>query len=138
MYLLRDFQVDFYWQEIIEGLKAVPRYFEYYSEEWTYEQVKRGHLAVWALSDGVIRGIVLSRVLEYPKQKEFAILAIYGLDMLDFFELMSDVFMNVARKLGCKTISASCRPGLKRLLKPFGAEAESYHMYRAVPQIGDQ
>lgn len=138
IYLLQGEQIDFYWGEIIEGLKACPGYFDYYNAEWTWEQVKTGHLLVWALSDGAIRGIVLTRISLFPKQKVFEILALYGLEMLTFFAEMEDVFMKIAQSYGCETIRANCRPGLKRLLKNFHVEHESMVLSRRVPQIGEQ
>lgn len=138
VYLLSGEMLDYYWNDIIAGLKDCPGYFDYYTPEWTYEQVKTGHLLVWSLSDGSIRGIVLTRVLIFPKQRVFHILAIYGMDMLDFFSEMEDVFMKIAQDFQCQTISALCRPGLKRLLKNFRAEEESITLRREVPRIGVQ
>lgn len=137
LYLLSQEQIDHYWHDIIEGLKACPHYFEYFTPEWTYWEVKNGRLLVWALSDGVIRGIVMTRILEYPKQKVFSILALYGAEMLTFFNEMEDVFLKMAQRFGCQSISAQCRPGLKRLLKKFHAEHEAVVLYRSVPQIGE-
>jgi hypothetical protein len=132
VFLLQDDMVDFYWHDIIEGLKEVPGFFDFYDDKWVWEEIKRGGLLVWALSDGQIKGIVLTRVLVFPKQKVFEILAIYGIDMLVFFAEMEDTFMMVAQRLGCQTISALCRPALKRLLKGFHVEEQMVVLRRLV------
>lgn len=133
VYLLNDAQVDFYWHDILEGLKGCPSFFDYYSPEWTREQIKTGHLLVWSLSDGKIRGIVMTRICVYPRMKVFEIFAIFGVGMLDFLQEMQDVFMRIATSYGCGKISSFSRPAMKKMLKPFFAEEEAVVLRRTIP-----
>lgn len=138
IYPLLGEQVDHYWNEISAGLKECPGYYDLYTPEWTYIAVKTGRLQVWALSDGAIRGIVVTQICAFPRKRVFEIMAIYGIEMLQFFSEMQDVFMWFAEKNGCEEISAICRPGLQRLLKGFGAESRQIVLRRAVISQGAQ
>lgn len=131
-------QIDWYWPQIVEGLKECPGFYDYFSPEWAYAGLKTGRLQVWALSDGAIRGIVITQFVEYPRQRVFEIIAIFGIDMLEFFSEMEDVFEQIARKNNCTMISAVCRPGLQRLLRNFKAETTKMVLRRAVSQKGEQ
>lgn len=131
-------QIDHYWPQIEEGLKECPWYWDFYDGEWTYIGLKTGRLQVWALSDGIIRGIVLTQILSFPRKRVFEIVAIYGVDMLEFFNEMQDVFMWFAKENKCDTIQAVCRPGLQRLLKGFGAESVQIVLRREVSVQGAQ
>ena len=137
IYLLNEEQVDFYWHDICEGLKDCPGFYDYYSPEWVWEQIKSGHLLVWALSNGQIKGIVLTRILIFPKKRVFEILALYGIDMLEFFQEMEDTFMLIGKKYGCSCLSALARPGVQRKLTGFKVETTAMVLRREIPEIGE-
>lgn len=132
VYLLDPPRVNFYWPQIEEVLEDIPGFLDFYTPEWAFEQIKMGHLHVWALDDGVIRGIVISRIAEYPRQKVFEIVAVAGIGMLDFFSEMESTFMKLAKACGCKSFSATARPGIARLLKKQGAWTEAHRLIRPV------
>lgn len=140
VYLLDQEQVDFYWGDIAVGLKDCPGYYDFYTPEWTYQQIRTGAMSVWALSDGAIRGIVLTRILIYPRKKIFDILAIYGLEMLAFFEEMEDVFMRIAKMSGCEEFSTTVRPGVAKFLQKRGYAPRQIGIVlrREISVTGDQ
>lgn len=135
--LLGD-QIDYYWPHIKEGFSEVPHFYEYYSPEWIYTQLKMGLYQVWALSDGEIKGIVLTQLQALPRQNTMEILAIYGVDMLEFFDEMQDVFLRFAKANGCETLLARVRPGLARKLRKFHPKQEYIILSYPVPNVKDQ
>lgn len=136
IYLLQGAQIDFYWVQIVELFNSVPEFWEYYSPEWTYEQVKTGRFQVWALSDGAIRGIVLTQLLEFPRKKVFEIMALAGLEMMEFLSELETVFTRFAQRFGATTLSAQVRPALQRKLRAFGAEAVTVVLRKDIPCAG--
>lgn len=132
VYLLDHERVNFYWSQIEELFKEVPGFYDYYTSEWAYQQIKMGHLHVWALDDGAIRGIVLSRIAIYPRQKVFDILAIGGVGTLQFFEEMTETFEKLAVACGCSSFSAQVRPGMSRKLRKHLAGVVSHTITRPV------
>lgn len=137
VYVLQGAQIDFYWEQIKEGFAEVPQFYDFFTPEWVYSEIKMGHYQVWALSDGAIKGIILTQLLVYPKQNVFEILAAFGVDMLDFFSEMQDVFLRFARQNGCDTMTARCRPGLARKLKKFHPKQEFTILSYPVPELGE-
>jgi hypothetical protein len=132
VYLLDSARVHFYWPQIESLLAEVPGFYDYYTSEWIYSQINLGHLHVWALDDGAIRGIVISQIAIFPKQKVFDILAIGGVGTLQFFEEMQSTFEKLAISCGCTKFAANVRPGLARKLKTLGAWTESHRLVRPV------
>lgn len=132
VYLLDGPRVDFYWSQIEVVLGEIPGFYDYYTSEWAYSEIKKGHLLVWALDDGAIRGIVLSRIAVFPKQKVFDILAIGGVGTLQFFEEMTSTFEKLAVACGCGSFSAQVRPGMSRKLKKHLAGVVSHTITRPV------
>lgn len=137
VYVLQGAQIDFYWDHIREGFNEVPSFYDYYTPEWVYEQLKKGHYQVWALSDGEIRGIVLTQILCFPRKNVLEILGAYGVDLLLFFEEMKDIFLRFAKKNNCDTMTARCRPGLARTLREFKPKAEFVVLSYPVPELGE-
>lgn len=135
--LLGD-QIDHYWPQVCGGLSDCPGWWDFYTPEWTYTSLKMGRLTLWALSDGAIRGIVLTQILEFPRQRVFEIVALFGIDMLYFFKEMEDVFEYIAQENKCGFIQAICRPGLQRMLKDFHPETTKMLLRRAVTYRGNQ
>lgn len=115
-------------------IESVPNFLEFYDEMWLVDRIKKGHLQIWALSDGAIRGIVLTQVLQFPKQKVFEILGAGGVGLLRFFDELEEVFDRTAAIAGCQTISARLRPGLERLLRRKHGEVRAITVSRAVRQ----
>lgn len=139
VFLLDSTQVEYYWEEIVRGLEKSPGFYDYFTPEWAYERAIMGQLQVWALSDGKIRAIVLTQVLEYPRKKVLEILAAYGVGLLPFMNEMQTTFEKFATIMGCTTFSTSARPGLARLLKKnFAAEEICHVLRREVRQQKEQ
>jgi len=117
VFLMNGDQIDDHWHNIALLMKECPGYYDYYTPEWTYERAKSGDLQLWAISDGAIRGIVVSQILVYPVQKVFEIIGAAGIGLLEFFDEMESVFEFIAADAGCSTIAARCRPGIARMLR---------------------
>lgn len=124
VYLLLGPRLDFYWANIVEVLGEVPEFYNYFSPEWVYGQVVAGQMQVWALDDGAVRGVVVSRICVFPRQKVFEIVAAAGNGLLEFVEEMDLVFDRIAASAGCSTIAGVVRPGLARILKKRGGEVK--------------
>jgi hypothetical protein len=121
VFLLDDNQIDFYWPEIMRLLGEVPGYYDFFTPEWTYQKAKSHDIQVWGLSDGAIRGIIITQILCFPAQKCFEILGAAGNGLLDFLGEMEDVFDFIAADAGCSTMISRTRPGLEKLLRKHGA-----------------
>jgi hypothetical protein len=132
VFLLNSEQVDYYWSDIQQVLASCPGYYELYTPEWTYQRAKTGDLQVWALSDGEIKGIVVSQISVFPVQKVFEVLGAAGNGLLDFFDEMEELFEFIAADCGCGMISARVRPGIERLLRKRGTVKMATWLYRPV------
>ena len=132
VYLLNGEQIDHFWPDIVHLLGEVPGYYDFFTPEWTYAKAKSGDLQVWGLSDGTIRGIVVTQVLVFPAQKAFEILGAAGNGLLDFFDQMEDVFEFIAQDCECQTIIGRCRPGFERLLRSKRTVKVCSFLYRPV------
>lgn len=120
IYLLDQDRIDFYWRDIVGLLYDVPMFWDLYTPEYVYERAKMGHYQVWALSDGAIKGIVISTILDFPKAKIFYILAAAGKDLLKYFDEAEALFEWLSKDSGCDYVQAMMRPGLARKLRGRG------------------
>ena len=132
VFLLDPKQIDQFWGDIIHILAEVPGYFDFFTAEWTYARAKSGDLQIWGLTDGQIRGFVVSQILVFPAQKAFEILGAGGPGTLHFMDEMEDVFEMIAEQAGCDNIIARIRPGLERILRKRNVIRHSVWVYRAV------
>lgn len=138
VYVLNREQIDFYWDQIRDGFGEVPQFYDFFTPEYVYERIKMGHYQVWALSDGAIKGIVLTQILCFPKQNVFEVLGAYGIEMIHFYSELQDVFLRFARQNGCDTMYSRCRPGVARLLRKFHPKTEFITLSYPVPEIEEQ
>src|SRR5215831_14924623 len=132
VFLLSPEQIDEHWSNIARLMAECPGYYDFYTPEWTYTRAKNGDLQLWAMSDGAIRGIIVSQIVVFPAQKVFEILGAAGIGLLEFFDEMEQVFELIAADAGCATIMARCRPGLERLLRRKHALKYASWLYRPV------
>lgn len=109
--------VDLYWELVWAGFRELPGWLHLYDEAWTYEQVKKGHLHVWAYSDTEIRGIMVTRINVFPKCKVLDVVGISGHAGLEFMEDLDSVCENLARQQGCSFLVTTARPGMERVLR---------------------
>lgn len=130
--LMNSAQIDWHWESICEALAEVPNFYDFYDQAWAYREAKMGLLQVWALSDGMIRGIVLTRMLVYPRQKVLEIMAMAGEGMLEYFETLEDVLERFAAAGECKTISCLTRPGIARKTRRHMGEVKASVVFRPV------
>jgi len=138
VFLMSKQQIDEHWPNIQALMGTCPGYYDFYTPEWTYAAAQRGDLQLWALSDDMIRGIVVTQIMVFPAQKVFEILGVAGMDMLNFFDEMEKVFEYIAADAGCKTVMARCRPGLERLLRKKHVLKYAVWLYRPVEPIRRQ
>jgi hypothetical protein len=138
VFLMNSEQIDTHWLNIQKLMESCPGYYDFYTPEWTYEAAKKGDIQLWAISDGSIRGIIVTQILVFPAQKVFEIIGAAGIALLDFFDEMEKVFEYIAADAGCKTIMARCRPGMERLLKKKHVLKYAVWLYRPVEPIRRQ
>lgn len=120
IYALDAGRIEHYWKEVEKLLADVPMLYEFYSPEWLYEHAKMGHLQIWALSDGQIKGIVVTQICCFPKANMLQILAAAGVGMLKFIDESTAMFDWIAKENNCTFVQAICRPGVARKLKQAG------------------
>lgn len=109
--------VDGYWELVWDCFQQIPEWLHLYTEQWTYQQVKTGHLHVWAYSDGEIRGIMVTRINVFPKCKILDVVGISGHAGLEFMDDLDAVCETLARQHGCSYLACAARPGMERILK---------------------
>jgi hypothetical protein len=132
VFLMNQEQIDEHWANIQILMASCPGYYDFYTPEWTYQAAKDGNIQLWAISDGAIRGIVVSQILVFPAQKVFEIIGAAGIGLLEFFDEMEKVFEFIAADAGCQTIMARCRPGVERLLRKKHVLKYASWLYRPV------
>jgi hypothetical protein len=132
VFLMNQEQIDDHWANIQTLMASCPGYYDFYTPEWTYQAAKRGDLQLWAISDGAIRGIIVTQIIVFPAQKVFEIIGAAGIGLLEFFDEMEKVFEFIAADAGCQTIMARCRPGLERLLRKKHVLKYASWLYRPV------
>lgn len=133
VFLMNGQQIDDHWPNIQILMEQCPGYYDFYTPEWTYSRAKSGDLQLWALSDGMIRGIVVTQILIFPAQKVFEIIGAAGIGLMEFFDQMEKVFEFIAADSGCKTMMARVRPGIERkVCKKYGAYKFASWVYRPV------
>lgn len=138
VFLMSKEQIDDHWHNIQILMADCPGYYDYFTPEWTYKAAKSGDIQLWALSDGQIRGIIVTQILVFPAQKAFEIIGAAGIGLLDFFDEMEGVFEFIAKDAGCKTIIARARPGIERLLRKKGVTKVSVFISRPVGERSKQ
>ena len=120
VFLMSQEQIDQHWDNIQLLMHECPGFYDFYTPEWLYKAAQNRDIQLWALSDGEIRGIIVTQIMVFPRQKVFEILAAAGIGLLHFFQEMQDVFDYIAKDAGCETIICRTRPGIERLLRKQG------------------
>jgi len=134
VFLLNSLQIDYYWEDIAKLMTQCPGFYDFYTPEWLYRAAKSGNCQIWGLSDGTIKGIVVTQILVFPKQKVFEVLAGAGVGLVRFFDDMEEVFEFIAADCGCQTIAGRVRPGIERLLRKKGVVKVSSWVSKPVGQ----
>jgi hypothetical protein len=137
VYLLDWAQFTFYWDGISKCLDETD-FGTYYTKEWLMEQVRLGYIQVWALSDGMIRLMIFSRIFEYPKAKVIQIFWGYGCDLDKFLEVANSAMDKAAAAIGADRIEIFGRPGWARKMKKLGFEREWYVIGRPIEKRTEQ
>lgn len=136
--LLDSGQIDLHWEPIAELFRDTPWLFDLYEVSDFYELVKTGEFQLWALNDGVVRALVLTRIQQFPKKKIFEIIGVKGSRLEKFFDQIEDVFEMLAQTTGCQEMRAVVRPGLEKALKRRGARQVAVWLKREVGFRGIQ
>lgn len=120
--LLSTEQFLHYWPEILPNLKAVPYFLEYCTVEWVLEQTLKGHLQFWALSDGSVRGIIMTRVQVTPAQRVLQLTLAFGNDFEEYIELAETTLFRFAQMMECTRMELIGRKGWRRKLRRFNPD----------------
>lgn len=108
--------IDVLWDRIWALFREVPGFLLLYDEAWTYNSVKTGHWQVWAYSDSEIRGMVLTRINEFPKCNVLEVMGISGIAGVEFMDDLDALFESLARQQACAYITMTVRPGFEKLI----------------------
>ena len=105
----------------------------YLEDKWSIDDVmeslKEGKMQGWIIYDknhGVISGICITEVIEFPKEKVLNITGLGGNGVSEWIHLISGI-EEFAHSKGCKAVELYGRPGWKKLLAENG-----YKKYRVV------
>jgi hypothetical protein len=82
--------------------------------------VRQRDMQLWAAtSDDGDLSLMLTEILNHPRQREAHLISATGQNA-DRWAFLWPQFEEWARREGCGLISATCRPGWKKLLEPLG------------------
>jgi len=123
MYLLNWEQFTRYWENIGAALRAMD-FYDYYTDEWLFNGVYTNQVQVFVLTDGAIRIVLFTQLLEYPKCKVLRLFWGYGCEIERFLKLINERLDDVARIYGATRIEVCGRPGWYRLLRRHIPEAK--------------
>ena len=119
MYLLNWEQFTHYWLEDIHPSLKSTDFYDYYTEEWLFAGVQSGNIQVFVLSDGAIKVVFFTQVIQYPKIKVIRCFWGYGCELDRFLILANDKLEEMARFVGATRLELNGRPGWFRKLRKY-------------------
>lgn len=134
IYLLNWEQFSFYWLQIEERLDKTD-FGSFYTKEWLKKSVAEGSVHVWVLSDGVIRLVVFSQLVAYPRGLTIQLFWGYGTGLDQFLDRGNTLMDKVAEVMKAEWIEIVGRKGWVRRMKRYGFETETYIISRPAGKI---
>lgn len=129
LYLLKEEQINFYWEKISEELRRTTLY-EYWTEQQLLQAVQQGAMQCWALSDGTIKLILLSDIVRYSSGLRcLRFVGCVGEELDEFLPTIASCFRKVVKQLECHRIEVVGRRGWERKLRPLGFK-HSFSVYQ--------
>lgn len=123
-------------QNVSETLKEALA--EHTYGEYDYEELSRrlltGEAQLWIVAENGARVVMLavSRVIKYPAKRRLAVDLIVGED-IEGCAILMDIAAAWAKQFGCVEIEASCRPGIRRVMKKYGFNRAYDVIIRSIP-----
>lgn len=122
-----------YTEEIVDAIRVMPHFFEYFTVEWVFEQARKKLLQVWVLGgEGTVDLVILTQINVFPAARVFQVIGAAGRKLETHLDRISDVFDKVAEMHDCSRIEVLGRPGWARKLRSFKAEYDYVVLSRAV------
>lgn len=123
MYLLNWEQFSHYWGTGIQDALRMTDFYEYYTDEWLFDGVLKGNIQVFVLSDGVIKAIFFTQIVEYPGHT--VIRCFWGCGAVEkFIAIANERLEEMAQVAGADRIELVGRWGWYRMLKKIIPEVE--------------
>lgn len=86
--------------------------------------VLRRDMQLWAADGGDRLSVMLTEILNHPRQRDLHIISATGQDAPQWRDLWPK-FEEWARAQNCAVLTATCRPGWERVLAPLGFAKEA-------------
>lgn len=102
--------------------RAADYTFGRYEPEDIVELASSGGAEMWVAIDEAedVKGISVTRAIEYPRKKCLEVIFISGEDLCEWRAPMLEVLQHWAHDSGCACIESSGRPGFSRVFKDDG------------------
>lgn len=88
------------------------------------KELMNGRMNLWVAEDsedGVVRGLAITEIVQYPRMKVCKVLCCTGSKMMDWVHYLLEIEF-WAKKNGCRSIEPVCRLGWTKTLKKMGYE----------------
>jgi hypothetical protein len=123
-----------YWPMIVGELKKIPHTWGFW---WTEDSLElasmNGQMQVWAVGPpSAIKLIAFSQVLHYPANRILQIGPVFGTDMDECFPVLAAVFEKFAVIEHCTFSEINGRPGLEKVMAPYGFKKYGVSLMRGV------
>jgi hypothetical protein len=116
MYMLSWEQFSHYWGDIELNLKDTD-FHDFYTDEWLFNGVLNREIQVFVLSDGAIRIIFFTQVINYPKNRAIRCFWGYGCELEKFLAVANERLDDMARLMKADRVELVGRPGWFRYLR---------------------
>ena len=117
MYLLDWEQFTHYWGNGIGDALKNSDFYDYYTEQWLFSSVFTKNVQIFVLSDGAIKVVFFTQILDYPKCKALRCFWGYGCELDKFLPLANERLEDMARLCDADRIELVGRPGWFRKLR---------------------
>jgi hypothetical protein len=132
IYKLNWEQFSHYWKDIEPALKATD-FYDYYDDDWLFNGVLKGEIQVFVLSDGQIKMVVFTHLVQYPKHKVVSCFWGFGREFDKFAALADARLEYIAHVCEADRIEIIGRPGWFRKMRPLGWRQGWCTVWRDVP-----
>lgn len=107
--------IDSVWDEVLPFVEKGMKYLDRYGIEDIRDSIRKSEMQMFVASDGVIKGICITRVEVFPKCKVLNLFLVSGNDRNSWLHF-DEVLSVWAKELGCRYMEAYCRRGWERVL----------------------
>lgn len=125
-------QIDTYWQYIAGFIDGAAKHSDYYSKLDVLDALKEERAHLWLVHTGSeIHAAVVTRLKPTKRGRKCEIWALGGKDMNNWVHLIGPI-EKWAKRDGCESIQFEGRPGLFKMMKPYGYHVRHVVMKKAL------